>query len=149
MPFDAAAAGWKRGKSPFGQYQGKLPRGAFGKCSAQCKGPVCFGAARVRTLWDEEVLLMRGTFEIPKLKEGQTWEDVPAGSDSNMVLEPRQILVEKIKPRSGIALCTVQAPAVWKQKGTRKQKTVGRVGRHLEIRIDRFRPVRGGYNLLD
>jgi hypothetical protein len=71
--FDIAKAGWKKGTSPFGQYQGKIPRGAFGKCSANCTGPRCFGGASVRTLWDKEVLLLRGTFKIPKLKEGHRY----------------------------------------------------------------------------
>ncbi len=84
----------------------------------------------------------------PKLKKGQTWEDVPAGSDANMVMAPRKILVEKISRRYGVAYCIVSAPAQWKQKGTRKIKKVGKIGRKLEIRVDRFRPVRGGYNLL-
>ncbi len=73
IDFDPAKAGWKRGRSPFGQYDGKIPQGAFSKCSAACNGPGCFGAAQVRTFWDQEVLLLRGTFEIPPLKEGHRY----------------------------------------------------------------------------
>ncbi len=86
--------------------------------------------------------------EGPKLKKGQVWEDVPAGSESAMIRKPRQILVDRISRTKGIAFCTVTSPAKHRQHGTGKLKKVGKIGRKLEIRIDRFRPVRGGYNLL-
>lgn len=58
--FDPATARWKKGQAPFGQYEGKLvtdanPRGRF----------VC--AAPMRSLWEQEVLLVRGTFQFPAL----------------------------------------------------------------------------------
>jgi hypothetical protein len=63
--FDAAAAGWKRGLQPFGQEDGKLvtePR--------VCRFPFCRCGEPMRTLWEKEVLLMRGTFTFPKFREG-------------------------------------------------------------------------------
>jgi hypothetical protein len=71
--FDAAKAGWKTGRSPFGSNNRKLPDGPFSKCSPQCVGPICYGATKVHTLWDKEVLLMRGTFRVPPLKEGHRY----------------------------------------------------------------------------
>ena len=67
--FDPAKAGWKRGHSPFGQYDGKIPEGAVSKCTDACVGPVCYGATKINTLWDKEVLLFRGTFKMPPLKK--------------------------------------------------------------------------------
>jgi hypothetical protein len=71
--FDPAKAGWKKGKSPFGNYQGKIPDGPITKCSAGCVGPGCYGATQVNTLWEKEVLLLHGTFKIPSLKEGHRY----------------------------------------------------------------------------
>jgi hypothetical protein len=71
--FDPAKAGWKTGKSPFGQYNGKIPQPPVSKCSSKCVGPICFGATKVNTLWDKEVLLLRGTFKIPPVKKGHRY----------------------------------------------------------------------------
>lgn len=72
--FDPAKAGWKIGKSPFGNFDGKVPAGPIMKCAETCDGrhgpQRCYAATPVNTLWDNEVLLMRGTFKLPKLKEG-------------------------------------------------------------------------------
>ncbi|MEK6239630.1 MAG: DUF6288 domain-containing protein, partial [Planctomycetales bacterium] len=67
--FNPAAAGWKTAKSPFGHYQGKLPTRPIHKCGPGCVGPICYGGTKVNSLWEKEVLLMRGTFKIPPLKE--------------------------------------------------------------------------------
>lgn len=71
--FDPAKAGWKKAKSPFGNYDGKLPDRPITKCSDGCVGPACFGATPVNTLWEKEILLMRGTFKIPALKDGHRY----------------------------------------------------------------------------
>jgi len=73
VEFDAAKAGWQSGKSPFGQYKGELPTGPITKCSEDCVGMHCYGATKVNTLWQKEVLLMRGTFKIPPLKDGHRY----------------------------------------------------------------------------
>jgi hypothetical protein len=69
MPdFDAEKAGWKKGQAPFGQYKGKLITDAK-RCynaDCRCKDPM-------RTLWDKEVLLLRGTFKFPALKPGHLY----------------------------------------------------------------------------
>jgi len=75
VDFDAAKAGWKSGLPPFGQFGGKLERPASG-CTASfcgCSGPM-------RSLWEKEVLLARGTFEIPPFKEGHRYRIVIGGS---------------------------------------------------------------------
>jgi hypothetical protein len=71
--FDPAKAGWRRGKPPFGQYNGEIPEPPVSKCSEACVGPICYGATKVNTLWENEVLLMRGTFRMPPLKKGHRY----------------------------------------------------------------------------
>jgi hypothetical protein len=71
--FDPAAAGWKVGQSPFANYLGKLPTEPFSKCGPECVGPGCYGAIPPNTLWEKEVLLLRGTFDIPALKPGHRY----------------------------------------------------------------------------
>ena len=59
---------FKCGKSPFGHYMGKLPTGPVHKCGAGCTGPRCYGATKVNTFWEKEVLLIRQHFKIPPIK---------------------------------------------------------------------------------
>lgn len=76
--FDAAKAGWKQGLPPFGQKDGQLePLG-------NCTNNFCLCGVPPRTLWDKEVLLIRGTFDIPPLKEGYRYRLVVGGSDHVM-----------------------------------------------------------------
>lgn len=64
MPsFDPVKAGWKKGQAPFGQHNGKLVTN-----SQPCGNPDCRHADPMRTFWDKEVLLVRGTFQFPPLK---------------------------------------------------------------------------------
>ncbi|HUU30569.1 MAG TPA: sialate O-acetylesterase, partial [Phycisphaerae bacterium] len=74
--FDAAKAGWKKGLPPFGQLDGKLE--PLGQCE---RGSICGCGEKPKTLWEKEVLLVRGTFEIPPLKEGHRYRFVLGGSD--------------------------------------------------------------------
>ncbi len=66
--FDAAKAGWKQGQAPFGQYNGKAltEEAEIAKFRCRCDRPM-------RTLWDKEVLLMRGTFQFPALQPGHLY----------------------------------------------------------------------------
>ena len=73
--FDAKKAGWKKGLPPFGQLDGKLA-----PLSESCKAPFCGCGEKPKTLWEKEVLLVRGTFEIPPLKEGLRYRIVVGGS---------------------------------------------------------------------
>jgi len=100
--FDPAKAGWKKGKSPFGSYDGKLPDRPITKCSAGCVGPGCYGATKVNTLWEKEVLLLRGTFKTPPLKEGHryrlrvnTGEHVGAGGGHIIYINGKPLIEAK------------------------------------------------------
>ncbi|MDB4756323.1 DUF6288 domain-containing protein [Mariniblastus sp.] len=97
--FNPARAGWKTGKSPFGNYDGKLPLRPITKCSAGCIGPDCYGATQVNTLWEKEVLLMHGTFKIPPLKAGYRYrirvndgEHVGAGGGHIIYINGKQLI---------------------------------------------------------
>ncbi len=68
--FDPEAAGWSVGKSPFANFLGKLPTEPFSKCGPECIGPDCYGSVQPNTLWEKEVLLLRGKFDIPALDPG-------------------------------------------------------------------------------
>jgi len=73
--FNAGEAGWKKGLPPFGSLGGKLE-----PLSESCTAPFCGCGTKPRTLWEKEVLLVRGTFEIPPLKEGHRYRIVVGGS---------------------------------------------------------------------
>ena len=74
--FDAAKAGWKKGQQPFGQLDGKLE--PLGQCP---RGGECGCGEKPKTLWEKEVLLVRGTFDVPPLKEGYRYRIVVGGSN--------------------------------------------------------------------
>jgi hypothetical protein len=65
--FDAAKAGWKSGRPPFGQLDGKLE--PLAGCE---RGSECGCGEKPNTLWEKEVLMVRGTFEFPALKATAT-----------------------------------------------------------------------------
>ena len=71
--YESDDTAWKKGKSPFGQYLGILPTKPIHKCGPGCTGPGCFGATKVNTLWEKEVLLMRGHFRVPPMKAGHRY----------------------------------------------------------------------------
>jgi hypothetical protein len=73
--FDARKAAWKSGLPPFGQLDGKLK-----PLSESCTQAICGCSQPPKTLWEKEVLLIRGTFEIPPLKEGHRYRLVVGGS---------------------------------------------------------------------
>jgi hypothetical protein len=73
--FDATKVGWKKGLQPFGQLDGKLA-----PLSETCTAAFCGCGHKPKTLWDKEVLLVRGTFEIPPLKKGHRYRIVVGGS---------------------------------------------------------------------
>jgi len=73
--FNAAGAGWKKGLPPFGQLDGNPA-----PLSESCTAPFCGCGETPKTLWEKEVLLVRGTFEFPPLKEGHRYRIVVGGS---------------------------------------------------------------------
>ena len=86
--FDAAKSGWKQGLPPFGQLDGKLS-----PLSPDCKALHCLCSLAPRTLWEKEVLLMRGTFDIPPFKDGHRYRLVLGGSNHVMAGEGYAIYV--------------------------------------------------------
>ena len=73
--FDPAKAGWKSAKAPFGQKEEKQEA-----LIASCKVPHCGCHITPATLWDKEVLLMRQTFEVPKLDPNHRYRIVVGGA---------------------------------------------------------------------
>jgi hypothetical protein len=73
--FDATAVGWARGLPPFGQHNGRLA-----PLSESCTAPFCGCSTPPRTLWEHEVLMLRGTFEFPPLAEDRRYRIVVGGS---------------------------------------------------------------------
>jgi len=73
--FDPGKAGWKKGLQPFGQLDGKLA-----PLSETCTAPFCRCGEKPKTLWEKEVLLVRGTVELPSLKKDHRYRIVVGGS---------------------------------------------------------------------
>lgn len=73
--FDAAAAGWKEGKAPFGCMGDKLEARRPG-----CNGSHCGCSKTPATLWEKEVLLMRRTFDVPAVNEGHVYRLILGGA---------------------------------------------------------------------
>lgn len=89
--FDPTKAGWNKGQAPFGQYAGKLvtnpvvapaagfqsdtDKNRFGPVSGKpCPMPGCEQhSVPQRTLWDKEVLMVRGTFDFSQPKPGHLY----------------------------------------------------------------------------
>ena len=74
VDFDAEKAGWKTGLAPFGQLDGKLQ-----KEQGSCRASFCRCGDPMRTLWEKEVLLIRGTFKFPPAKEGYRYRVLVGG----------------------------------------------------------------------
>ena len=90
--FDAARAGWNKGRFPIGQYKGKLT-------DNDTRNP---WHEVPRTLWEKEVLLVRGTFEFPALKPGheyrlsvQTGQGVGAGDGFKVFINGKPLVETK------------------------------------------------------
>lgn len=73
--FDTAKAGWKTGQQPFGQLDGKLA-----PVTESCTAPFCRCGEKPKTLWEKEVVLIRGTVELPPLKSGHRYRIVLGGA---------------------------------------------------------------------
>jgi hypothetical protein len=118
--FDAAKAGWKKGQAPFGQYAGTLvtspevkpisgfetdpDKNRFGPLSGKpCPMPGCEQhSVPMRTFWDKEVLMVRGTFDFPEPKPGHlyririgTGQHVGSGDGYRIYVNGRLIVESK------------------------------------------------------
>jgi len=72
--FNPRKAGWKSGKQPFGQQNGKLVDRLRG-----CNLDFCRCGQPMHTLWENEVMLLNGTFKFPKFKEGHFYRLIVGG----------------------------------------------------------------------
>jgi len=97
--FDPVKAGWKSGLQPFGAFNGK-PETKPGGCPLD----FCRHGEPVKTFWEKEVLMLRGTFEFPKFKEGQRYElrlggmsHVGAGEGGRIYVNGKLFLENKTK----------------------------------------------------
>jgi len=103
--FDAAKAGWKKGPAPFGESSEKvvLPEWARGR-----------GAGRKpKTICDNDVLLLRQSFELPPLKEGHRYRIRVAGSAHNNMGESYAIYLNGNKLTENR-----QGVTEWRRKGS-------------------------------
>ncbi len=75
VDFDPAKAGWKTAKAPFGQKDGKQEA-----LIPSCDVSHCGCDVTPATLWDKEVLLMRQTFDVPKLDAHHRYRIVVGGA---------------------------------------------------------------------
>ncbi|MCH7228462.1 sialate O-acetylesterase [Haloferula sp. A504] len=73
--FDPTKAGWKTGKAPFGQKDGRQEA-----LIAGCRVPHCGCHITPNTLWDKEVLLMRQTFKVPAFEDGKRYRIIVGGA---------------------------------------------------------------------
>lgn len=71
--FNANKLGWKKGQAPFSNFDNKL-----GKPSL-CKNQLCGCGDQPKTLWKNEVLLMRRTFKLPPIEEGYRYRLLVGG----------------------------------------------------------------------
>ena len=74
--FDAAKAGWKTGRAPFGQNNGKLEALRAGSTHPHCGGHIT-----PNTLWEKEVILIRGKFKMPAFEEGKRYRIIVGGGN--------------------------------------------------------------------
>jgi hypothetical protein len=95
--FDASKAGWKQGIMPFGQFQGKLDTNHRGSTRDDN-----FWSSKPKTLWEKEVLLVSGSFELPALKPGHSYrlridrgQGVGAGDGFKVYLNGRDLVETK------------------------------------------------------
>ncbi|MBT8038393.1 MAG: PDZ domain-containing protein [Verrucomicrobiae bacterium] len=73
--FDPVQAGWKSGLAPFGQDEGQLKTEKAG-----CDLPICRCGDPMKTLWDKEVLMIKGKFKFPPMKDGHSYRIIFGGA---------------------------------------------------------------------
>jgi len=75
--FNPQAKGWDKGLAPFGASNGKLERIASG--GPNCELSFCGCPKPLNTLWENDVLMIRGEFEFPPFEEGYRYRLVHGG----------------------------------------------------------------------
>ncbi|MDG0995080.1 MAG: DUF6288 domain-containing protein [Akkermansiaceae bacterium] len=71
--FDPVKAGWKLGQAPFGQFEGKLQTSGTSDKYTGCTNPICRCGDPMKTLWEKEVLMVKGRFTFPPVKDGRSY----------------------------------------------------------------------------
>ena len=74
--FDPDSKGWKEGFAPFGAADGKLERFTGDR---SCTESFCRCDKPLNTLWENDVLLIRGEFDFPPLEEGYRYRLLHGG----------------------------------------------------------------------
>jgi hypothetical protein len=77
LAFDPKQAGWKQGLAPFGAADGK--KGRIAGDNSSCTLPFCGCSKPINTLWENDVLLIRGKFKIPPLEAGYRYRLLHGG----------------------------------------------------------------------
>ncbi len=75
--FDPKAAGWKTGKAPFANLDGKMA--PTGDCKATGDSTFCGCGETPNTFWDKEALLMRAKISLPPLRDGYAYRLLVGG----------------------------------------------------------------------
>ena len=73
--FDPAKVGWKSGLAPFGQEAGKLRTEQGG-----CTSSICRCGDPMKTLWKKEIMMIKGKFKFPAMKEGYSYRLIAGGA---------------------------------------------------------------------
>ena len=73
--FEANHPDWKKGFQPFGQLDGNLI-----PLNESCTADFCGCSITPKSLWEKEVLLMRGQVELPPFKQGHRYRIVVGGA---------------------------------------------------------------------
>jgi len=77
LDFNPQAHDWKRGKSPFGAADGE--KGYISGARHPCSLAFCRCGEPINTLWEKDVLLIRGTFDFPTFEEGYRYRLLHGG----------------------------------------------------------------------
>ncbi|MBT3294962.1 MAG: PDZ domain-containing protein [Verrucomicrobia bacterium] len=106
--FDPVSAGWKKGLAPFGQVDGRAQGEGDANRFIGCNNPVCRCGDQVNTLWEKEVLMIRGTFTFPPMREGYSYRilfggrsHVGLGNGPTVSINGKQIASGRAAPRRG------------------------------------------------
>lgn len=82
--FDPAKHGWKLGGQPFGATNGRLAGATIDGSRTstrpgKCAHDFCRHDMPMKTLWEKEAMLLRGTFKFPVFREGYRYRMVMGG----------------------------------------------------------------------
>jgi len=108
LEFDAKKAGWKIGQAPFGQSDGLLRTGPPMSRYTSCDNPVCRCSDPMKTLWEKEVLMIKGRFKFPPMQKGHSYRllfggasHVGMGNGPRVFINGKEMVNGKAKIRRG------------------------------------------------